>query len=301
MRPESAAVLKTFLEYLRVEKGLSDLTIEAYGSDLAQFEAVLERCSQTLLTATTQDVRGYLSRLKSDGVQERSIGRKLSALRHLYRFLLKEGRTAVDPTLNIESPKLWKILPKALDASKIERMLTAHATNDDSLRLRNKAMIELLYAAGLRVSELTGLRVEDLKLDAGYAMVRGKGDKERLVPLGAASVRAIREYLEHARPKLVAGKRLPWLFIDVQHTKLSRHRVGQIIAEATGGEFHASPHMLRHSCASHMIGNGADLRTVQTILGHADIATTQVYTHLATDRLKAVYRAKHPRAKSRAK
>jgi integrase/recombinase XerD len=294
-------VLKTFLEYLRVEKGLSDLTIEAYGSDLAQFEAVLERCSQTLLTATTQDVRGYLSRLKSDGVQERSIGRKLSALRHLYRFLLKEGRTAVDPTLNIESPKLWKILPKALDASKIERMLTAHATNDDSLRLRNKAMIELLYAAGLRVSELTGLRVEDLKLDAGYAMVRGKGDKERLVPLGAASVRAIREYLEHARPKLVAGKRLPWLFIDVQHTKLSRHRVGQIIAEATGGEFHASPHMLRHSCASHMIGNGADLRTVQTILGHADIATTQVYTHLATDRLKAVYRAKHPRAKSRAK
>ncbi len=169
-----------------------------------------------------------------------------------------------------------------------------------ALQARDRAIVEVLYAGGLRVSELTGLRMEDLKLDSGYAMVSGKGNKERIVPLGAAAVRALRDYLAHARPALEGtGKRLPWVFVDIRHSQLTRHRIRQILAAAAQGEFHATPHMLRHSCASHMIANDADLRTVQTILGHADISTTQIYTHLAQERITSVYRAKHPRARLR--
>lgn len=299
---QAAAAIKTFLSYLQVEKGLAPLTLSAYKADLEQFASVLPRSGEDLQSASTTSLRNFLAELKANGVQERSIGRKLSALRHFYRFLLQEGAVTADPTLNIESPKLWKVLPKALSTAQIETLLRAAHANQPNLKSRDIAIVEVLYAGGVRVSELVAMRMEDLKLDAGYAMVRGKGDKERLVPLGAHATHALREYIAGARPALEGkGRRLPWVFIDVQHSKLTRHRIQQILKDASGGEFHASPHMLRHSCATHMIANDADLRTVQTILGHADISTTQVYTHVAQERINSVYRAKHPRAKMRIK
>lgn len=298
MTVPDAFALKSFVSYLRVEKGLAALTVEAYESDLRQFAAVLERRGESLVGATTDSVRAYLGEMRGNGVEARSIGRKLSALRHFYRFLLTEGLIKADPTLNIESPKQWKVLPKALSQEQIGTMLET-GDDDPRLQLRNRAMIEVLYAAGLRVSELVGMQMEDLNLDSGCALVRGKGDKERIAPLGGAAVKALREYVRNARPQLCDGKQLRWVFVDVRHTKLTRQRVGQIITAATKHGFHASPHMLRHSLGSHMVTNGADLRTVQTILGHADLGTTQIYTHLDDERLKSVYRAKHPRARAR--
>jgi integrase/recombinase XerD len=196
------------------------------------------------------------------------------------------------------------VLPKALAESETAEMLdtaTVAATGaaGDAVALRDRAILELLYAGGVRVSELTGLRTEDLQLDAGRVMVRGKGDKERVVPLGRAAVEALTEYLARGRPMLQKSNRRGGLFLSQQGRTLTRGWIWELVKRSSGGR--ASPHMLRHSCATHMVGNGADLRTVQTLLGHADIATTQVYTHLAIDRLKAVHRAHHPRAKGRAR
>jgi integrase/recombinase XerD len=240
-------------------------------------------------------------------VDGRSVGRKLSALRHLYRFLLLDKKIDYDPTLNIDSPKQWKVLPKSLARDEVETMLHAPKAATDSLlahalALRDRTMLEVFYAGAVRVSEMISIKLEDVKLDLGYMLVRGKGDKERIVPLGRSSQEALRAYLAESRPVLAKGKPAPHLFLGRNARRLGRQRVWQMVraaSKATGR--HASPHMLRHSCATHMVENGADLRTVQTILGHADIGTTQVYTHLALDRLKTVYLKHHPRAKARAK
>ena len=298
MLAADALAIKSFTSYLRVEKGLAALTVEAYQSDLTQFAGALQRREDSLVGANMESVRAYLAEMRSNGVEARSTGRKLSALRHFYRFLLMEGRIETDPTLNIESPKLWKVLPKALSQEQVQTLVQV-AEDNPRLQLRNRAMVEVLYATGLRVSELVGMQMEDLNLDAGSALVRGKGDKERIVPLGVKAVEALKVYLRNARPQLCGGKQLRWVFVDVQHTKLTRQRVGQIIRQATKQEFKASPHMLRHSCGSHMVTHGADLRTVQTILGHADLSTTQIYTHVGDERLRSVYRAKHPRARAK--
>jgi len=293
--------LRGFLAYLKIEKGLSPQTLSAYSSDLAQFASVMKRPS--LLTATRADVRKFLDRLTSEGTQGRSIARKLAALRHFYKYLLLDKVITDDPTLNIDSPKQWKVIPKALSTSEIEGIEDRIATLTGSplqqaLSVRNLAMVEVLYGSALRVSELTGLRLSDLKLDAGYMIVRGKGDKERTVPIGASSQKALQNYLRESRPKLLKGKSSSHLFVKPGGGALTRNRVWQVLDGASSGARHASPHMLRHSCATHMVGNGADLRTVQTILGHADIATTQVYTHSAMDRLKAAHRRFHPRGRS---
>jgi integrase/recombinase XerD len=274
-----------------------------------------------LLTAQRIDVRDFLQQLFSYQVDGRSVGRKLSALRHLYRYLLLDKKMDRDPTLNIESPKQWKVLPKALARDEMEATLAAPLArksangNQDTeysqaLAARDQAMLEVFYAGALRVSEIVNAKLEDLKLDAGYMLVCGKGDKERVVPLGKAAQDALADYLAQARPVLAAGKRSgstiagksnsPLLFIARGGRVLTRQRVWQMVrAAAAACGRSASPHMLRHSCASHMVENGADLRTVQTILGHADISTTQVYTHLALDRLRTVYQKHHPRAKAR--
>jgi integrase/recombinase XerD len=329
-------VLSGFLDYLRIEKGLAALSISAYATDIGQFAGFLEKRKRLLLTARRNDVREFLQQLFSHQVDGRSVGRKLSALRHLYRYLLLDKRIEHDPTLNIESPQQWKILPKALARDEMETTLTAplarrgaahHRTKESAaLAVRDCAMLEVFYAGALRVSEMTNAKLEDLKLEAGYMLVRGKGDKERVVPLGRSAQDALAEYLAEARPVLAqvgrtknprpvpekgAGTRTgrphidvpansPLLFIARGGRKLTRQRVWQMVraASAASGR-HASPHMLRHSCATHMVENGADLRTVQTILGHADISTTQVYTHLALDRLRSVYQKHHPRAKAR--
>ena len=301
----NARVLSSFLDYLKVEKGLAPLTVSAYTTDISQFAEFLEKRKRLLNAARRNDVRDFLQQLFANQVDGRSVGRKLSALRHLYRFLLLDKLIAHDPTLNIDSPKQWKVLPKALARDEMEATLAGprplRNTRDAiALAARNRAMLEVFYAGALRVSELVNVKLEDLKLDLGYVLVRGKGDKERIVPLGRSAQNALSEYMKEPRMVLAAGKSSPLLFMARGARRLTRQRVWQMVraASAASGR-QASPHMLRHSCATHMVENGADLRTVQTILGHADISTTQVYTHLALDRLKNVYQKHHPRAKAR--
>lgn len=299
-------LLRSFRDYLEVEKGLRPLTIEAYHRDLMQFTQFLRKSRRTLPEARRDDVRGFISRGLSDGLDSRSAARKLAALRHFYRYLLLDRVTDRDPTVNIDTPKQWKVLPKSLATSEVEQML-APAGNRNSelavaLGMRDAAMLEVLYAGALRVSELTAARIEDLKLELGMILVRGKGDKERIVPLGGAAQKVLQAYISSARPKLLAGRSSPLLFVARGGRRLTRQRVWQLVAQASqAAGRHASPHMLRHSCATHMVERGADLRTVQSILGHADIATTQVYTHIAADRLNQVYRAHHPRARVKAR
>jgi integrase/recombinase XerD len=280
-------VLSSFIDYLRIEKGLALLSIAAYTTDISQFAYFLAKRKRALSTARRNDVREFLQQLFSHQVDVRSVGRKLSALRHLYRYLLLDQKIDHDPTLNIEQSA--------------------------ALAMRDRALLEVFYAGALRVSEAINAKLEDLKLEAGYILVRGKGDKERVVPLGKLAQQALTEYLAQSRPVLAAGKRKsslqeqamisvrssPFIFIARGAKRLTRQRVWQIVGAASASGRHASPHMLRHSCATHMVENGADLRTVQTILGHADISTTQVYTHLALDRLRTVYQKHHPRAKAR--
>jgi integrase/recombinase XerD len=270
---------------------------------LQQFAEFLERRKRALARARQRDVREFLEELQANGTDARSVGRKLSALRQFYRYLLLDRLAESDPTLNIESPRQWKVLPKSLAREELERLLQSPRAARPSLEaeaiaLRDRAMLEVFYAGALRVSELIGVKLDDLKLDLGCVLVRGKGDKERIVPLGQSALRVLRDYLQGARGVLEGSKPSPLLFLGRGTRRLTRQRVWQMVSAAsTGAGRHASPHMLRHSCATHMVENGADLRTVQTILGHADIATTQVYTHVALDRLRNVYKQHHPRAK----
>lgn len=296
--------MKRFIDYLKIEKGLARLTVAAYTTDIGQFAEFLEGRTRILVTAQRDDVRQFIQQLFSNQVDGRSVGRKLSALRHLYRYLLLDGDIRHDPTLNIDSPRQWKVLPKSLARSEVEAALAnprmSYRKLDTAIALRDQAMLELLYACGLRASEIVNAKLEDLKLDMGYVLVRGKGDKERVTPIGTPALKRLEQYLQEARPVIAAGKSSPLLFIRNGAKPLTRQRVWQMVqAAARLSGRKASPHMLRHSCATHMVENGADLRTVQTILGHADISTTQVYTHLALDRLKTVYQKHHPRAKAR--
>ena len=295
--------LSAFFDYLKVEKGLAALSVTAYRTDLKQYAEFLRQRQGNVREARRQDVRDFLNGLFTNGVDARSVARKLSALRHFYKYLLLDRYIEKDPTLNIDTPRQWKVLPKSLAIVEVEQVLQGpQRARDDrtsqALSVRDRAMIEVFYAGALRVSELINVKLEDLKLEMGYVLVRGKGDKERIVPLGSAAQEIIQAYLRDARPVLAAGKSSPFLFVARGARAITRQRVWQLVSAASeNAGHHASPHMLRHSCATHMVENGADLRTVQTILGHADISTTQVYTHLALDRLSRVHRQHHPRAK----
>jgi integrase/recombinase XerD len=304
--PVREPAVKGFLAYLRVEKGLAVLTVEAYESDLVQFMEFLQARRRGLMDARREDVRGFLTELFSNGVKDRSVARKLSALRHFYKYLLLDRMIKHDPTLEIDSPKQWKVLPKSLETAEIDEMVKSAGESDETklaaaIAQRDQTMIEVLYAGGLRVSEVVNLKQEDLKLDTGYLLLRGKGDKERIVPIGAVTQKLLNAYLAEGRDVLLNGKNSSMLFIRRGGSKLTRQRVWQMVKESSESGRHASPHMLRHSCATHMVGKGADLRTVQTILGHADISTTQIYTHVALDRLKTVLLKFHPRGKNKKK
>ncbi len=305
-------LLKDYQAYLRVEKGLRPLTCEAYDSDLKTFAEFLEGRHGVLLTAAQQDVAAFLEHLHTHGIDSRSAARKLSCLRGFYKWLLLDRRIHHDPTVNIESPKAWKVLPKSLAEPEVTEMLeraamAASHPQAKATELRDRAILELLYAGGLRVSEVTTLSTGDLALDAGRVQVRGKGDKERIVPLGTAAIAALEEYLREGRPHLarISSKRRAQdgrqdaarLFLSLRGMPLTRQWVWHLVKAANTD---ASPHRLRHSCATHMVEHGADLRSVQLMLGHADISTTQVYTHLALGHLKAVHRAHHPRSTARA-
>ncbi len=339
----NVGLLKEYQAYLRVEKGLRPLTCEAYLGDLRTFAEFLEGRNGVLLMAAEQDVAEFLEHLRGHGIEARSAARKLSCLRGFYKWLLLDRRIRHDPTVNIESPKAWKVLPKSLAEAEVAEILQRAETLPRGRRparggvgaaashpqarataLRDRAILELLYAGGLRVSEVTALSASDLKLDVGRMQVRGKGDKERIVPLGRAALEALEEYLREGRPHLermstarrsgaaradarrqeqgpqrqalgVGAEKRARLFLSLRGMPLTRQWVWRLVKAAGGG----SPHRLRHSCATHMVEHGADLRSVQVMLGHADISTTQVYTHLALGRLKAVHRQHHPRAMRR--
>jgi integrase/recombinase XerD len=303
----NARTVREFVAYLQVEKGMRPATCEAYRRDLEQFAEHVEGRDGLLMTATQADVSGFMEGMRGHGVESRSIARKLSCLRGFYRWLLMDKRIAHDPTVNIETPSSWKVLPKSLAEGEVREMLertgvAARAADADGLALRDHAILELLYAGGLRVAEICALREEDLHLDQARAQVRGKGDKERIVLLGRSAVEALEMYLKMGRPGLVRGSQRAGslqraLFLSVRGKALTRQWVWEMVRSTNR---HASPHKLRHSCATHMVEHGADLRSVQTLLGHADIATTQVYTHVALGRLKQVHREHHPRGKRRA-
>ncbi|HEX9201946.1 MAG TPA: tyrosine recombinase [Acidobacteriaceae bacterium] len=312
----NARIVREYLAYLRVEKGMRPATCEAYACDLEQFAEQLEQRAGLLQTASEGDVTGFMAHLRGNLVDSRSIARKLSCLRGFYRWLLLDKRIAHDPTVTIETPATWKVLPKSLAESEVSEMLDRSASaarNPDNaersreaaaLALRDHAILELLYAGGLRVGEIVALGEEDLHLDQARAQVRGKGDKERIVPLGRKAVEALDEYMKRGRPALARRSMQRALFLSVRGRALTRQWVWEMVRAASGsadGSIHkASPHMLRHSCATHMVEHGADLRSVQKLLGHADIATTQVYTHVAMEHLKRVHREHHPRGKRRA-
>jgi len=307
--PAHQRALASFAVYLRVEKGLAPLTIKSYGGDLELWAEFLRKRENTVLTARRDDLKEWLLHLLGHGMDSRSIARKLSALRQFYRYLLLDKLIAHDPTLDIDSPKQWKVLPKALSEEEITALIESPGQRDaastqspwtKALALRDRAMLEVLYAAAIRVSELVDVHVEDTKIDLGYLLVRGKGDKERIVPIGVPAQQALRAYLQNARPLLAGRKHCAELFLARGGHKLTRERIWMIVDQASkAAGRHASPHMMRHSAATHMVSHGADLRTVQTVLGHADIGTTQVYTHVALDRLQQVYAAHHPRARVR--
>jgi integrase/recombinase XerD len=323
----NARLVHEYMDYLRVEKGMRPATCEAYACDLEQFAEQVERRDALLLTAAEADVKDFMARMRANHVDARTVARKLSCLRGFYRWLLLDKRTDADPTVNIETPASWKVLPKSLAESEVAEMLdrlgaaartpqTEGGGRDAAaLALRDSAILELLYAGGLRVGEIVALGEEDLHLDQARAQVRGKGDKERIVPLGRRAVEALDEYIRRGRPSLahggmqratsgpraLMGQRA--LFLSNRGHALTRQWVWEMVRAASvsvdGSVHRASPHMLRHSCATHMVEHGADLRSVQRLLGHADIATTQIYTHVAMEHLKQVLREHHPRGKRR--
>jgi integrase/recombinase XerD len=290
--------LPTYLAALQAELGVSPHTLAAYRRDLADFVAHLGP-RRALASATPDDVVSYLGALRARGLRAGSLARRLSALRGFYRYLVRDHALARDPTELIERPRLSRPLPKTLPREAAAALV--EGPDVDSVRgLRDRALLEVLYATGMRASECLGLRLEDVNLSAGYVICTGKGRKQRLVPLGAEAVAWIRAYLERARPAHVRRHDGGRLFVNPRGRALSRQSLWTIVraAAARAGVTHrVSPHVLRHSFASHLLEGGADLRAVQAMLGHADIATTQIYTHLPSAALKRMYRDFHPRAR----
>jgi integrase/recombinase XerD len=290
--------LDAFLNYLTVEKGLSANTLDAYGRDLARYVGfLLEQEALQPDQVTAGLVLGFLGSLKKAGLASRSRARTLVALRTFHRFLLVEGYATGNPTCQIQAPRTLSGLPKTLSPEEVERLL-ASPVGDSYLERRDRAMFELLYATGLRVSELVGLKVSDLQLDVGYLTAFGKGGKQRIVPLGESALDELRNYLDIGRPLLDKGRGSSILFLNRSGNGLTRQGFWKIIkrrAMQAGIRKNITPHTLRHSFATHLLDNGADLRAVQTMLGHADISTTQIYTHVTRERLKRLHAQIHPR------
>jgi integrase/recombinase XerD len=298
---ETGAYFKTwlpmFLDYLTVEKGLAANSIRAYGADLRHFGHWLNEAKLDFERLERVHLVRYFQSLRSKGVSARSVARALAAIRGMYRFLVSERQLAADPTENLENPKLWSSLPKSLAACDVEALLAAPDVST-VLGQRDRAMLELLYATGLRVSELIRIRVDDLVLDAGFLRTIGKGSKERLVPFGDQAKQAILAWMEGGRRELDRHGD-PALFLSNRGRGLTRQSIWLKIeryAREAGIAAHISPHMLRHSFATHLLENGADLRSVQMMLGHSDISTTQIYTHVTRARLQKIYDEFHPRA-----
>lgn len=296
--PRKENLSQSFLEWLTVELGLRPNTIKAYARDLRKFSLFLEeRGISSLKAARADDIVDFLSQEKEKGRAVTTIGRSLVALKMFYRFLLLEGLISRDIASTLDSPRMWRKLPEVLEAGEVERLLAAPEAKGE-LGYRDRALLEVLYATGARAQEVADLTLSAVNLDYGYARCTGKGEKERIVPLGKPAISAIKEYLKEGRPKLVRGRSEQWLFLSRTGRKLNRETIWRLVKKygrLAGIKKPLSPHTLRHSFATHLLAGGANLRVVQEMLGHATIATTQIYTHVNHARLKAVHKKYHPR------
>jgi integrase/recombinase XerD len=292
-------LLEEFLNYLTVERGLSKNTIAAYKNDLEHFIARMESMgAKDLNRIKRQDITSYMLYLKDKGIGSNSISRALVAIKMLYRFLVQEHLVKEDVSGVIESPKLIRGLPDVLSTDEVDKLLSGPDLRDP-VGIRDKAALELMYASGMRVSEVVELTKDGVNLDVGFLKCRGKGDKERVVPIGKKAKEAVTRYLEKVRPGLLKGKEDPHMFISRLGKKVSRQTFWKMIkryAKQARIKKDITPHTLRHSFATHLLEHGADLRVVQEMLGHADIATTQLYTHIDKTRLKSIHKQFHPRA-----
>jgi integrase/recombinase XerD len=293
--PDSSQ-LDSFIDHLWLEDGLSKNTLESYRADLSQFNAWLIKKKSQLLTANQADIQQYLA-VKFPQSKPRSISRLIASMRRFYRYALRESLIEKDPTLQIESPKLPRSLPKSLNEQEVEDLLNAPNINE-AIGLRDRAMLELLYASGLRVSELVTVKVNEVSTQDGVVRVTGKGSKTRLVPMGEEAADWIDKYLKQARPEILQKRMSDALFVTARASAMTRQAFWYLIkryALLAGITKHMSPHVLRHAFATHLLNHGADLRVVQMLLGHADISTTQIYTHVARERLKQLHSVHHPR------
>jgi len=290
-----SAQVASFLDFCRIEKGLANTTVEAYRLDLERFTAFVGDQDHTL---NADCVRQHVDSLYQAGMASRSIARHVTTLRNLYQFLMEKGTIATDPTELLAVPKHWQNLPKYLNTKQVNDLLAA-PNQSKPQGLRDRAMLEFLYASGLRVSELCHIRVSDLEMNMGIVRVVGKGNKHRIVPVGKSALLAVERYLAAGRPGLLKGRASPYLFITNRGSAMTRQAFWKLLAGhgKTAGIFHdLTPHVLRHTFATHLLEGGADLRSVQTMLGHADISTTQIYTHVMRSRLRKTVDEHHPRA-----
>lgn len=295
MSTRSTELIDLFLDALWMEFGLSHNTLAAYGSDLRQFSKWLR--NKTLENVSEADIAAFLASRYNQGIGQRTSARILSSLRRFYAYLLREGKIVDDPTALIDAPHVGRVLPLSLSETDVERLLAAPETGTP-LGLRDRAMLEMLYATGLRVSELVGLTFEQLNLQLGCLRIIGKGNKERLVPIGAEAMDWIERYFAESRQVLLSGRQCDNLFVTKRAAGMTRQAFWHIIkryAQKAGINKAMSPHTLRHAFATHLLNHGADLRVVQLLLGHSDLSTTQIYTHIAQERLKDLHEKFHPR------
>ncbi len=293
------SLIQEFIDYLGHERGLATNTLESYGRDLRQYYGFLsEDTSHTVETASQATIVAYLMLLRKQGKATATIARRLAALKAFYQFMLKENYVAKDPTGDLSSPKLERKLPKVLTVHEVDRLLNRPDTSN-ATGIRDKAMLEVLYATGIRVSELINLNLGDLDFEEGFVRCMGKGSKERVVPMGEIAMNSLKQYFSKGRPKLVSNPRERAVFLNHHGRRLTRQGFWKIVKKYAAQlkiRKEITPHTLRHSFATHLLENGADIRSVQEMLGHADISTTQIYTHITKDRLKDVYARSHPRA-----
>ena len=290
-------LIDTYLDAIWMEKGLSQNTLEAYRRDLHAFGVWFSSYGQSLMSVAGIDVQRYLAHRFAEGVAARSTARQLSCLRGFYRYLLRENRVQVDPTALVDNPKLGRPLPKSLSESDVEALLAAPDT-DTPLGLRDRTMLEVLYATGLRVSELVGLRLHQVNTRQGVVRVFGKGSKERMVPLGDEALSWLDRYVKDSRPMLLKAVQSDVLFPSTRAQEMNRQTFWyrlKLHVQQAGIDKPLSPHTLRHAFATHLLNHGADLRVVQLLLGHSDLSTTQIYTHVASSRMKSLHEEHHPR------
>lgn len=295
--PADESLIQTFLDAQWMERGLGKHTLAAYGSDLRSAASWLASRNSSLCAAKRDELLAYLAERVQQGFQPRSAARLLSSLRRFYQYIVREGRRPEDPSALIDAPRLSRNLPDTLTEADVETLLQAPRT-DDPLGLRDRAMLELLYACGLRVSELVLLRMDQINVRRGVVQVSGKGGKERLIPMGEESVAWVERYVMQARPELAQGAMPAELFITRRGAHMTRQAFWHVIrryARQAGITKPLSPHTLRHAFATHLLNHGADLRSLQLLLGHSSLSTTQIYTHVARERLKQLHAAHHPR------